>query len=37
MLERPAVKRKPWARMPLSTRFAMFDDVGLCLKRETVK
>lgn len=37
LLARPVVKRKAWAPMPLSTRFAMFDDVGHCLKKESVK
>ena len=37
VLDRPDVKRKAWAAMPLATRFAQFDDLGHCLKKESVK
>ena len=36
MLDRPAVRRKAYASMPLATRFAKFDDMGHCLKKEAV-
>jgi len=36
-LDKPSYRRKAWGRMPLTTRFAMFDDVGHCLKKEDVK